>query len=129
MNTYIQISKDVTKNCMSIDNEIQIFQNDRYTPFPSRINKFVNNIKKIMTTVTTELNFYKAAFERFWHKRSSDFRKLADVMDRNKCVDFKSYNHKFHNGLLDYQLTKKQQIQQHHQERKQQIDDDFDLDM
>ena len=129
VNTYIQISKDVTKNCMSIDNEFQIFQNDRYTPFPSRINKFVNNIKKIMTTVTTELNFYKAAFERFWHKRSSDFRKLADVMDRNKCVDFKSYNHKFHNGLLDYQLTKKQQIQQHHQERKQQIDDDFDLDM
>ena len=129
VNTYIQISKDVTKNCMSIDNEFQIFQNDRYTPFPSRINKFVNNIKKIMATVTTELNFYKAAFERFWHKRSSDFRKLADVMDRNKCVDFKSYNHKFHNGLLDYQLTKKQQIQQHHQERKQQIDDDFDLDM
>ncbi len=126
---YFQIDKEVKSSGMNIDSELQTFTNDRSKDFTTRLNRLITNVKKIVISVTTELNFYKAAFERFWHKRSSDFRKLADLMDRNHCVDFHDYNRKFHKGLLDYQLAKKQQIEQHHQEIRNQINDDLDLDI
>jgi len=127
IDAYTKIKNEVKKNNLSIDSEIQVFSNDRSKDFSTRLNRFISNVKKIITSVTTELNFYKAAFERFWHKRSSDFRKLAELMDRNHCIDFDDYNRKFHNGLLDYQLAKKQQIQQQHAEKKNQIENDFDI--
>ena len=64
---------------MSIDSEISIFKNNRFEDFTSRFNKFVENVKKIVTAITTELNWYKAAFKDFWNKTSKDFRHLADV--------------------------------------------------
>ncbi len=129
IDAYVQIKNEVKKNNLSIDTEVQTLTGDRSKDFPTRLNRFISNVKKIVTSITTELNFYKAAFEKFWHKRSADFRKLADLMDRNHCIDFDDYNRKFHNGLLDYQLQQKRQIQQQHQERKQQIDDDYDLEI
>ena len=129
VDTYLQIRNDVKKNCISIDSEIQAFKNDRQKDFATRFNMFVTNVKKIVTTITTELNFYKAAFERFWHKRSQDFRILADIMDRNHCKDFNDYNRKFHNGLLDYQIVHKQKIQEQHAIRKQELDDEFEMDL
>ncbi|MCR4733950.1 MAG: hypothetical protein K5829_02960 [Treponema sp.] len=129
IDAYVQIKNEVKKNNLSIDTEVQTLTGDRSKDFPTRLNRFISNVKKIVTSITTELNFYKAAFEKFWHKRSADFRKLADFMDRNHCIDFDDYNRKFHNGLLDYQLQQKRQIQQQHQERKQQIDDEYDLEI
>lgn len=129
VDTYLQIRNDVKKNCISIDSEIQAFKNDRQKDFATRFNTFVANVKKIVTSITTELNFYKAAFERFWHKRSQDFRILADIMDRNRCKDFNEYNRKFHNGLLDYQIAHKQKIQEQHAIRKKELDDAFEMDL
>ena len=128
IDAYVQIKNEVKKNNLSIDTEVQTLTGDRSKDFPTRLNRFISNVKKIVTSISTELNFYKAAFEKFWHKRSADFRKLADLMDRNHCIDFNDYNRKFHNGLLDYQLQQKRQIQQQHAEKKKQIEDDFDLD-
>ena len=83
-------------------------------------------MKKIVTAITTELNWYKAAFKDFWHKTPRDFRNLADEMDRNKCEDFSDYNKKFYNGELDYQIQEKNQIQQQHTLRQKKINDDYE---
>ena len=129
IDAYVQIKNEVKKNSMSIDSEVQTLTGDRSKDFPTRLNRFISNVKKIVTSITTELNFYKAAFERFWHKRPEDFHKLAILMQRNHCIDFDDYNRKFHKGLLDYQLDKKRLIQEQHQERKKQIDAEYDLEI
>lgn len=129
VDVYIKIKKEVKINNLLIDSEIQSLTNDRSKDLSTRLNRFITNVKKIVSSVTTELIFYKAAFERFWHKRSSDFRKLADIMDRNHCIDFHDFNQKFHNGILDYQLARKQRIQQNNQEKEKQISADFDLEI
>lgn len=108
---------------MSIDSEISAFNNNRFEGFTSRFNKFVGNVKKIVTAITTELNWYKAAFKDFWHKTPKDFRNLADEMDRNKCGNFSDYNKKFYNGELDYQIQEKNQICLQHIIRQKKIND------
>ena len=79
VHAYNQICGEVERNKMSIDSEISIFKNNRFEDFTSRFNKFVENVKKIVTAVTTELNWYKAVFKDFWNKTSKDFRHLADI--------------------------------------------------
>lgn len=113
---------------MTIDSEVNAFKNNRFEDFTSRLNKFVGNVKKIVTAITTELNLYKAAFKDFWNKTSKDFRHLADVMDRNNCEKFSDYNKKFYNGELDYQIQEKNQIQQKHTIRQKKINDDYEWD-
>ena len=125
---YNQICKEVEKNNLCIDSEVSSFRNNRFEDFSTRFNKFVTNVKKIVTAITTELNWYKAAFKNFWTKQSQDFRQLADEMDRNNCETFSNYNQKLHNGQLDYQLEQKRQIQQTHAIRQKQIDNQWDLD-
>lgn len=95
---YNQIWDEVERKNMSIDSEISAFNNNRFEGFTSRFNKFVGNVKKIVTAITTELNWYKAAFKDFWHKTPKDSRNLAYEMDRNKCGNFSDYNKKFYNG-------------------------------
>ena len=85
-------------------------------------------VKKIVTEITTELNWYKAAFKDFWTKTSKDFRHLADLMDRNNCKKFSDYNKKFYNGELDYQIQEKNQIKQKHTIRQKKINDDYEWD-
>jgi len=105
-----------------------LFKNNRFEDFTFRFNKFVGNVKKIVTAITTELNWYKAAFKDFWNKTSKDFRHLADLMDRNNCKKFSDYNKKFYNGELDYQIQEKNQIQQQHTLRQKKINDDYEWD-
>ena len=128
IHAYNQICGEVERNNMSIDSEISIFKNNRFEDFTSRFNKFVGNVKKIVTAITTELNWYKAAFKDFWNKTSKDFRHLADLMDRNNCKKFSDYNKKFYNGELDYQIQEKNQIQQQHTLRQKKINDDYEWD-
>ena len=128
VHAYNQICGEVERNNMSIDSEISIFKNNRFEDFTSRFNKFVENVKKIVTAITTELNWYKAAFKDFWNKTSKDFRHLADVMDRNNCKKFSDYNKKFYNGELDYQIQEKNQIKQKHTIRQKKINDDYEWD-
>lgn len=123
---YNQIWDEVERKNMSIDSEISTFKNNRFEDFTSRFNKFVGNVKKIVTAITTELNWYKAAFKDFWHKTPRDFRNLADEMDRNKCEDFSDYNKKFYNGELDYQIREKNQIHQQHIIRQKKINDAYE---
>lgn len=125
---YNQICDEVEKNNMTVDSEVSAFKNNRFEDFTSRLNKFVGNVKKIVTAITTELNLYKAAFKDFWNKTSKDFRHLADVMDRNNCEKFSDYNKKFYNGELDYQIQEKNQIQQKHTIRQKKINDDYEWD-
>lgn len=112
----------------SIDSEISAFKDNRSEAFTSRFNKFVGNVKKIVTAITTELNWYKAAFKDFWNKTSKDFRHLADLMDRNNCEKFSDYNKKFYNGELDYQIQEKNQIQQKHTIHQKKNNDDYEWD-
>lgn len=128
VHAYNQICGEVERNNMSIDSEISIFKNNRVEDFTFRFNKFVENVKKIVTAVTTELNWYKAAFKDFWNKTSKDFRHLADVMDKNNCKKFSDYNKKFYNGELDYQIQEKNQIKQKHTIRQKKINDDYEWD-
>ena len=128
VHAYNQICGEVERNKMSIDFEISIFKNNRFEDFTSRFNKFVENVKKIVTAITTELNWYKAAFKDLWNKTSKDFRHLADVMDRNNCKKFSDYNKKFYNGELDYQIQEKNQIKQKHTIRQKKINDDYEWD-
>ena len=128
VHAYNQICGEVERNNMSIDSEISIFKNNRFEDFTSRFNKFVENVKKIVTAITTELNWYKAAFKDLWNKTSKDFRHLADVMDRNNCKKFSDYNKKFYNGELDYQIQEKNQIKQKHTIRQKKINDDYEWD-
>ena len=128
VHAYNQICGEVERNKMSIDSEISIFKNNRFEDFTSRFNKFVGNVKKIVTAITTELNWYKAAFKDLWNKTSKDFRHLADVMDRNNCKKFSDYNKKFYNGELDYQIQEKNQIKQKHTIRQKKINDDYEWD-
>ena len=86
------------------------------------------DVKKIVTAITTELNWYKAVFKDFWNKTSKDFRHLADLMDRNNCEKFSDYNKKYYNGELDYQIQEKNQIQQQHTLRQKKINDDYEWD-
>ncbi|MEE0879721.1 MAG: hypothetical protein UH788_10670 [Treponemataceae bacterium] len=128
VDAYIQICDEVERNNMSIDSEISVFNNNRSEAFTFRFNKFVGNVKKIVTAITTELNWYKAAFKDFWNKTSKDFRHLADLMDRNNCEKFSDYNKKFYNGELDYQIQEKNQIKQQHTVRQKKINDDYEWD-
>ena len=128
VDAYIQICDEVERNNMSIDSEISVFKNNRSEAFTFRFNKFVGNVKKIVTAITTELNWYKAAFKDFWNKTSKDFRHLADLMDRNNCEKFSDYNKKFYNGELDYQIQEKNQIKQQHTVRQKKINDDYEWD-
>ena len=125
---YNQICNEVERNKMAIDSEVSAFKNNRFEDFTSRLNKFVGNVKKIVTAITTELNWYKAAFKDFWNKTSKDFRYLADLMDRNKCETFSDYNKKFYNGELDYQVQEKNQIHQRHTIRQKKINDNYEWD-
>lgn len=120
---YNQIWDEVERNGMSIDSEISAFNNNRFEGFTSRFNKFVGNVKKIVTAITTELNWYKATFKDFWHKTPKDSRNLADEMDRNKCGNFSDYNKKFYNDELDYQIQEKNQIRLQHIIRQKKIND------
>ena len=126
VNVYNQICGEVERNNMTVDSEINTFKNNRFEDFTIRFNKFVGNVKKIVTAITTELNWYKAAFKDFWTKTSKDFRHLADIMDRNNCEKFSDYNKKFYNGELDYQIQEKNQIQQQHTLRQKKINDDYE---
>lgn len=126
---YNQICDEVERNSMTIDSEIRAFKINRFEDFTSRFNKFVGNVKKIVTAITTELNWYKEVFKDFWNKTSKDFRHLADVMDRNKCEKFSDYNKKFYNAELDYQIQKKNQIQVQHAIRQKKINDDYELEI
>ena len=128
VNAYNQICGEVERNNMTVDSEINTFKNNRFEDFTTRFNKFVGNVKKIVTAITTELNWYKAAFKDFWTKTSKDFRHLADIMDRNNCEKFSDYNKKFYNGELDYQIQEKNQIQQQHPLRQKKINDDYEGD-
>lgn len=128
VDAYIQICDEVERNNMSIDSEISVFKNNRSEAFTFRFNKFVGNVKKILTAITTELNWYKAAFKDFWNKTSKDFRHLADLMDRNNCEKFSDYNKKFYNGELYYQIQEKNQIKQQHTVRQKKINDDYEWD-
>ena len=128
VDAYIQICDEVERNNMSIDSEISVFKNNRSEAFTFRFNKFVGNVKKIVTAITTELNWYKAAFKDFWNKTSKDFRHLADLMDRNNCEKFSDYNKKFYNGELDYHIQEKNQIKQQHTVRQKKINDDYEWD-
>lgn len=128
VHAYNQICGEVERNKMSIDSEISIFKNNRFEDFTSRFNKFVENVKKIVTAVTTELNWYKAVFKDFWNKTSKDFRHLADLMDRNNCEKFSDYNKRYYNGELDYQIQEKNQIQQQYTLRQKKINDDYEWD-
>lgn len=110
---YNQLCDEVERKNMTIDSEINAFKNNRFENFSARFNKFVGNVKKIVTAITTELNWYKAAFKNFWNKTSKDFRHLADLMDRNNCEKFSDFNKKFYNAELDYQIQEKNLI--HHQ--------------
>lgn len=116
-----QIRQDVSKNGENVEKEIKRFQENNSVPLQTRFNSLVKNIKRIVTAVTTELGFYKAAFKRFWTKKALDFRNLADEMERNHCETFSVYNKKLQNGELDYQLRKKERIQQRHSEKKREI--------
>lgn len=128
VHAYNQICGEVERNNMSIDSEISAFKDNRSEAFTSRFNKFVGNVKKIVTAITTELNWYKAAFKDFWNKTSNDFRHLADLMDRNNCEKFSDYNKKFYNGELDYQIQEKNQIQQKHTIHQKKNNDDYEWD-
>lgn len=128
VHAYNQICGEVERNNMSIDSEISAFKDNRSEAFTSRFNKFVGNVKKIVTAITTELNWYKAAFKDFWNKTSKDFRHLADLMDRNNCEKFSDYNKKFYNGELDYQIQEKNQIQQKHTIHQKKNNDDYEWD-
>ena len=128
VHAYNQICGEVERNNMTVDSEISTFKNNRFEDFTTRFNKFVGNVKKIVTAITTELNWYKAAFKDFWTKTSKDFRHLADVMDRNNCKKFSDYNKKFYNGELDYQIQEKNQIKQKHTIRQKKINDDYEWD-
>jgi nucleoside 2-deoxyribosyltransferase len=123
---YNQICDEVERNSMTIDSEIRAFKINRFEDFTSRFNKFVGNVKKIVTAITTELNWYKEVFKDFWNKTSKDFRHLADVMDRNKCEKFSDYNKKFYNAELDYQIQEMNQIQMQHTIRQKKINDDYE---
>lgn len=116
-----QIRQDVSKNGENVEKEIKKFQENNSVPLEKRFNSFVTNIRKIVTAVSTELGFYKAAFKKFWLKKASEFRNLADEMERNHCETFSVYNKKLQNGELDYQLRKKERIQQRHSEKKREI--------
>ena len=120
------ICDEVERNSMTIDSEIRAFKINRFEDFTSRFNKFVGNVKKIVTAITTELNWYKEVFKDFWNKTSKDFRHLADLMDRNKCEKFSDYNKKFYNAELDYQIQEMNQIQMQHTIRQKKINDDYE---
>lgn len=128
VHAYNQICGEVERNNMTVDSEINTFKNNRFEDFTTRFNKFVGNVKKIVTAITTELNWYKAAFKDFWTKTSKDFRHLADVMEKNNCEKFSDYNKKFYNGELDYQIQEKNQIKQKHTIRQKKINDDYEWD-
>lgn len=128
VDAYIQICDEVDRNNMSIDSEISAFKDNRYEAFTSRFNKFVGNVKKIVTAITTELNWYKAAFKDFWNKTSKDFRHLADLMDKNNCEKFSDFNKKLYNEELDYQIQEKNLIQQQYIVRQKKIYDDYEWD-
>lgn len=109
--TYELIRKEVETSNLDIDMEVKkLITKNQTVTFSTRLQNFVTNVKKIVTSVVTELNWYKAAFKDFWNKRSKDFRILADVMDRNHCEKFSDYNQKYYNGQLDYQIKQKKQI-------------------
>ena len=67
INAYNQICGEVERNNMTVDFEINTFKNNRFEDFTTRFNKFVGNVKKIVTAITTELNWYKAVFKNFWN--------------------------------------------------------------
>ena len=107
MKTYSDIQKEVEANHLSIDSEVESLRNDKSLDFPSRLNRFVSNVKKIVTALSSEIGFYKSMFKSFWNKCASDLRKIADTMDRNNCKTYSDYYQKFCSNQLDYQIAAK----------------------
>ena len=116
----------------SVRHELQDFAEERGIKIDrspgEKHSHFVGNVKKIVTAITTELNWYKAVFKDIWNKTSKDIRHLADLMDRNNCEKFSDYNRKFYNGELDYQIQEKKRIKQQHTLRQKKINDDYEWD-
>ena len=107
MKTYSDIQKEVEANHLSIDSEVDYLRNDKSLDFPSRLNRFVSNVKNIVTALSSEIGFYKSMFKSFWFKCASDFRKIADSMDRNNCKTYSDYYQKYCRHQLDYQIAAK----------------------
>ena len=107
---YAETTKDVEEKHLSIDCEEKKFRENLSLPFSSRLNVFVSNVKKIVTSVVSELNAYKSAFKEFWTKKAQDFRLIADAMERNDCNTFVDYHKKKQNGELDWQIAERKQV-------------------
>ncbi len=118
VNYYQSVYHEVEEKNLEIENEEKRFHSDPGWRFSERIERFVKNVKKIVTGLVVELNTYKTAFKSFWQKRSDDFRKLADSMDKNHCLYFADYNAKSLNGELDFQIEEKRLLQQKKEERR-----------
>lgn len=108
--TYTDIQQEVDAKQLTIDSEIESLKNDKSLDFNSRLNRFITNVKNIVTALSSEIGFYKSMFKSFWSKCSSDFRKIADIMDRNNCNTYSDYYQKYCKHQLDYQIDEAKHI-------------------
>lgn len=104
--SYKDIDKAVRKENLRIDEEVDAFFKDTSIPLKNRMDVFIKKVKKIVTAIVTELNFYKKTFKSFFRKTPKDFRDIAKQMEINKCSNFKEYTSKLFNG----QQIKKENI-------------------
>lgn len=118
---YLETKKEVEQNLLNIENAEKEFLTSDSLPLRSRVNKFVSSVKKIVTAAVAELTMYKNAFKSFWTKKASDFRLLADSLEKNGCTTFADYWGKRQKGLLEYQVQKTESIEFKHQKRKNKI--------
>lgn len=102
---YNKINVEVKNQHIDFDKETKKLYRKDNEPFLNHVESFVTNVRKLITSITNELIFYKTVFKNFWKKRPQDFRDLAESMERNSYNNFKDYNRKFFNGKLDYQQS------------------------
>ena len=102
---YNKINVEVKNQHINFDKETKKLYRKDNEPFLNHVESFVTNVRKLITSITNELIFYKTVFKNFWKKRPQDFRDLAESMERNSCNNFKDYNRKLSNGKLDYQQS------------------------
>ena len=118
---YLETKKEVEQNLLTIESAERDFMASDSLPLRLRVNRFVSSVKKIVTAAVAELTMYKNAFKSFWTKKASDFRLLADSLEKNGCATFADYWSKRQKGLLDWQAKKTESIELKHQERKNKI--------
>lgn len=112
-NTYIEVASHIETSISSIQNEykeIDKIEEEAKTNYSKTHNFFssiailTNGFKGIVRKLKFELEKYKNAFDSFFDYTPTNFKNLADSMEKNNCTDYKEFHDKFEAGQLISQM-------------------------